>query len=130
MHHAKTGQAKRPAPSPYPPSLIAMRISGDLAGYTYYQTRRGQTVGYPAAPPKEPPTPSQLAQRQRFRDAAANWQALSQAHRDAWERMSLRCHLMATGYDCWIHFSLTGNERELAALARRGSEDLQQPPKV
>lgn len=126
------GQAPgtRLPPLPFPPSLLGLRVSGDIAGYTIYQTRRGQTIFYPASPPKEPATQNQLAQRARWRAAAQSWKAASQATRADYERISIAASLCATGYDLWVHMACLQRAAELASLIRITGITIPMPPPV
>lgn len=82
-----------PHPPPFSPSLIAMEISGDLDGYTYYVNKNRKVVCYPAAPALRPPTPRQQVERARFALAMRAWKLLpsseQQVYNQACDDMSL-----------------------------------------
>lgn len=102
-----------------PPSVIALYVSGDLAGFTMYTDRFMRHIAYPLAPPKEPPTALQLRQRARFTQAITAWHATTQANRDAYEQITLALSLAMTGHNLWIHVALTGDFPVLDTLQRQ-----------
>jgi hypothetical protein len=112
-----------------PPSLIALRISGDLDGLTYYTTKRGRTVAYPAAPARKPPSPAQTVCRDRWSKAAQDWHALTVDERATYERASLALSLCMTGYNLWIHLCLRGSQPEWQALCLSSGEKLKPFPR-
>ncbi len=122
--------AGRPAPLPFPGALLGFRVSGDMAGLTYFQTRRRKLVAYPATSPKEPPTPAQQIQRARFRQAVAAWVAAPITTKRAYESVSLAASLCATGHDLWVHLSFTQNASEILDLEHRTGIPLPMPPAV
>jgi hypothetical protein len=100
-------------------------ISGDIGGLTFYTRRNGEIVSYPSSPPESPPTPAQLAQRQRFADVATAWHALTQAKRDAWNRTQHKAYLGITGYNLFTWYMLTPDSADrLATIAKQAGETI------
>lgn len=103
-----------------PPFILGLRVSGDLAGFTYYTNRRGRTVAYLAAPPLRPPTPAQLVWRGRWRTAMANWRSLPPSARTAYRAVCDYYGLCMLGHNLWLHLCL-GTRTELWFSLQRGS---------
>jgi len=110
-----------------PFSLYGFLISGDLADLTTYKSRRGKIVTFAKTWPKKPATPAQEAQRQRFRDAAQAWQALTPAARAQWELATLRASLCLNGYDLFVHWHTTQDELAIRTLERQTHTQLLPP---
>jgi hypothetical protein len=115
---------------PFDPALLGFRLSGDLGGVTLYQTKKGKTVAYPAAPPKSPPSNAQLAHRLRFGTAARNWKFATEATRLDYESCSLRLSLPATGHNMWIFLSFTQDRGALQTFNHQSGLNLPMPPPV
>jgi hypothetical protein len=84
------------------PSVLALRISGDMGGLTYYTSKRGRTVAFPAAPPTKPASVLQLKCRQRFAWAVQAWTLLSASEKASYEACSLALKMCMTGHDIWV----------------------------
>jgi hypothetical protein len=108
-------------------ALWGWRPQGDLAGYTFYTTRRGATIFYPQAPPKDPPSAIQKIYRDRIRAAAKTWQALPPAQRVAYERATKKLALRITGYNLWCYVSLTRDTAALTTIATQSGLSLTPP---
>ncbi len=89
-----------------PASLLGLVVSGDIDGLTIYSDRHNRKICYPKAPPKEPPTVSQVGHRNRFRLAQAQYMELSLADRADWEDLSCRASLSLTGQNLLIHVAM------------------------
>ena len=88
-----------------PPSLfpfLGLSLTGDLGGVTTYTTRRGTIVWFDKAPPLEPPSPGQKVMRNRWRQAAAAWRALTDEEKISWERITCKVGLRITGYNFFV----------------------------
>lgn len=113
-----------------PASALGLIVSGDIDGITIYTDRHGRKVAYPKAPPKEPPTEAQVALRNRFKAAQAQYMALSPADRQAWEQLSLRSHLCMTGQNLLIHVAMKDSFALLNTLMRQTGVDVDPPTLV
>jgi hypothetical protein len=113
-----------------PFSYFGLSVSGDFGPFTIYQNKNRKTVSYPRSPPKVPKTPAQAIERDRFRCAIATWRSLPQSTRDAWETMTKKASLCATGLNAWIHFSYCQNVAELSTLRTLTRIYLPMPPQV
>jgi len=89
-----------------PPSILALRISGDCGGITYYTDRFGRTISFPAAPPKKPASPKQIACRLRFRWSVQAWNELTPLEKKFYEDCTQRLSLCLTGCSLWISLCL------------------------
>lgn len=83
---------------------IALNIQGDIGPLTLYTSSRGKIVGFLRAPPLNPPTATQEAIRDIFRNAATQWRALTSPQRADWRTVAQRCNLGITGYNLWTWF--------------------------
>lgn len=89
-----------------PASAIGLIVSGDVDGLTIYTDRRGRKVAYPKSPPKEPPTAMQTTLRSRFKEAQAEYMALTPAEKAAYELLTKATNLCMTGQNLWIHVAM------------------------
>lgn len=89
-----------------PWNLMGIAVAGDVAGLTVYTDRFMKKVAYPFAPPKEPPSPLQVAQREKFRVAQLAWRNLTPEQKQSLE---LACHKTAiplTGQNLYMSAQL------------------------
>jgi hypothetical protein len=104
---------------------IALEMSGDVGPFTTYTNKHGRIVYYPRSPPTAPPTTLQLNQRQKFRDVATNWKNLTQAKRDAWNRVQYSAHLSITGYNLFTWWTLDPTAGDaIKTIARQTGENI------
>ena len=94
-------------------ALLGFNCTGDVGPYTFYRSKRGQLVWFPRAPALNPPSQIQLAIRQRFKQAGADWRTLNQSDRAAWLHTSKCCGLAITGYNLWVYWRTI---RDLACI--------------
>lgn len=113
-----------------PASMLGLIASGDVDGLSIYTDRHGRKIAYPKAPPEKPPSPLQVYQRTRFKDAMSNWRNATQSTRTNYETVSLRANLAMTGLNLWLHFSLKGRPAALATLSLQTGITLTMPPSV
>ncbi len=108
---------RRLGPSWY--RFLGWNTQGDLGPYTLYTDRRQSLVIFLKAPPRTPPSWRQKAQRNRFRQAASLWNALSPDRRKAWQLATDRAHLALTGYDLFIYFTLKNDRPAIQTIERQ-----------
>jgi len=111
-------------------SLMGLDLSGDLDGWTIYQTRRGRLVAYPASPAMKPPTPSQKQQRARFKFAQLQWRSLTTANKKAWEQITNSLSLVMTGQNLFISLQLVDRSSMWPTVVRRTKTTLTYPALV
>jgi len=80
-------------------NLLGWGTTGDIGPYTAYYSERGRTVVFPRAPPLNPPTPAQEAQRDYFRNVAQWWRDCPPEYRATVQLMATRCGLRITGFN-------------------------------
>lgn len=102
-----------------PAQVMGLIVSGDVAGYTIYTDMRGRKVAFPVAPPKEPPSPPQIAHRERFRQAVAAYLALSAEQRATLELCVQRASLALTGLNLYIAIALKNQTGLVETLERQ-----------
>lgn len=113
-----------------PWNLIGLSVSGDFGDTTIYTNRRGKKVTFPRSPPTKPPSPLQQHQRARFRQAQANWAALTPQQQRDWELVTMKASLCLTGQNLAIHYALLPEDDFLVTLERQTGIALTRPPKV
>ncbi|KKM79862.1 hypothetical protein LCGC14_1345700 [marine sediment metagenome] len=113
-----------------PASMLGLIVSGDIDGLSIYTDRHGRKIAYPKSPPTKPPSPLQVFQRTRFKNAMSNWRNATQNTRRNYENVSLLTSLAMTGLNLWLHFSLKGRPAALSTLSRQAGITLTMPPSV
>ena len=86
-----------------PWQIIGLQVSGDFADLTIYTDRWGRKVPFLKSPPKEPPSPKQVAQRAAFKSAQQSYMALTAAQKETLELACQRTSIPLTGQNLWIH---------------------------
>lgn len=107
-----------------PWNLIGMAISGDVAGLTIYTDRFNRKIAFDKAPPKKPPTPAQVIQRERFKLAMADWSALTDQQKLALEQAVLRTSIVMTGGNLYVSTALTGDFHAYATVSAQSGVTL------
>lgn len=86
----------------FPPSLLGLRVSGDVAGCTVYTDRYGRNIWYKAAVPQKAPSPAQTIQRSRLSQAMSFWSALTRSERDDYRAACDLLSLCMLGHNLYI----------------------------
>jgi hypothetical protein len=107
---------------------IALNIQGDVGPLTLYTSARGKLVGFLRAPPLNPPTPTQEAIRDIFRDAATAWRALTRAQRADWKRLANRANLGITGYNLFTWYTRHRDYPSIHVLELKTGIEVALPP--
>lgn len=113
-----------------PWNLIAARLSGDIGGVTIYTDRFNRKVVYPIAAPDKPPSPKQIARRNRFRIAQASWTALSSDQKNRLEQICSITGIPLTGQNLYISAALNGTNDQAQAVARQAGIPIDPIPHV
>jgi len=106
---------------------IGFNIQGDIGPLTLYTSARGKLVGFLRAPPLNPPSPTQEAIREYFRQCAAEWRSLSTDQRNQWLQAARRARISIGGYNLYTWFWRTRNEDQLATIERQSGITLDRP---
>lgn len=106
-------------PLGFPPSLLGLRVSGDVAGLTVYTDRRGINVWYKAVVPQKPPTAAQVVQRARFAQAMDLWSTLTLEERHAYRMACDRLSLCMLGHNLWIIVCMLPDDQLWETLCRQ-----------
>jgi hypothetical protein len=109
---------------PLIPAMIGLTVQGDLGGWTFYTSKRGQIVFYPQAPPLNPASYDQAHYRNRFRASAQQWRQLSLASKRAWTTVAHHASLTITGYNLWTAWYMTNDTNMIRTLERQTHIDL------
>jgi len=99
--------------------MLGFRPTGDIGPYTFYTSQRNAIVFFPKAPPLNPPSYLQTVQRNRFRLAAKQWQALPELERENWERVAKTAKLTITGYNLFVWHLLRHGQTTVQAFSDR-----------
>jgi hypothetical protein len=100
-------------------SWCGIDLAGDIGPLTVYTNRNRKLVAFPRSPPKEPPTPSQVRQRNRLSLAVQRWHLLPQATRDAWTGLATAIAIVMSGYNLYIGLSLNPDDDALATACNK-----------
>lgn len=99
--------------------FLGWNTQGDLGPYTFYTSKRKGLIFYAKAPPTSPPSPLQLLQRDRWRNAAEAWTAAAAATREVWNLASARARLRIGGCNLWMFHRLTGDDAAIRTIERQ-----------
>lgn len=113
-----------------PLSILGLIVSGDIGGITIYSDRHNRKVGYPKAPPKEPPTDNQVYYRTRFQTSQANYMALTPPQKAAYELLTKAASLCMNGQNLYIHVSMKHAFGLLDTLQQQHGITVVAPPPV
>ncbi|MDD3530471.1 MAG: hypothetical protein PHS77_11395 [Gallionellaceae bacterium] len=100
-------------------SCFGFVIWGDLDSLTIYRDKHGNIVSFAKTYPDKPPSQEQLAVRQRLRDTAAAWHSLTPERRRQWELATRRAPLCMHGYNLFVHWHQTGDDRTIRTIQRQ-----------
>lgn len=113
-----------------PWNLVAQKLSGDIGGATIYTDRYGRPTVFPKAPPEKPPSSRQVARRNRFRLAQAEWKAQTDEVKADLEEICRRLSLPLTGQNLWISVALRGDFESYETLQRQSGITVPRPTRV
>ncbi|MBA7545125.1 hypothetical protein ES705_37488 [subsurface metagenome] len=82
--------------------LLSLGARGTIADTLTFQKRGRGTIAREKPIPKDPKSPAQLAQRQRYKEAVAVWNALTLEEKEAWRGV---CPGL-TAYQCFMRSEL------------------------
>lgn len=97
---------------------MGFNVQGDLGGWTFYTTQRGEVVFFPKSPPLNPPTAKQMVQRCKFAQAGKLWKCKTEEAREQWRLAVRRANLRLTGYNLWTYWITTSDEPALRTIER------------
>lgn len=118
---------QHPHPKPLPTRLIPLLGLvqwGDLGHVTIYRTQKGKPVFFPKTYPDKPPSPAQIAHRQKMIDAANAWQQLSLAQRNIYNRAIRKLSLAITPFGLYFTLSLPQNAQLKRTIEFQAKETL------
>lgn len=98
--------------------FLGFRATGDLGPFTFYTTKKGNTVFFPKAPPTTPPSYQQIQQRSKFRTISQFWQHHSAQKKAAWELATIKLRLRLTGFDLFTWYHTVGDRQTIATIER------------
>jgi len=105
-------------------ALLGWGLTGDFGGLTAYTTEAGKVVMFPRAPPLNPPSDAQQAQRDKLTEAANEWAKLDLPSQQKWQQAARRASLRITGYNLWAYWWLTKDTATVATVAHQSGRDL------
>lgn len=103
---------------------MGFNISGDFGPWTFYKSRRGKLVFYPAMPALNPPSPAQIIQQNKFRSAATTWRTLGPEKRNAWARAVKNLSMTITAFSLWTYYICTADQESIETIQRQSGEHL------
>jgi len=111
-----------------PWNLIGIEVSGDIGDLTIYTDRFQKKVAFPKAPPKEPPSARQIAQRLKFKNAQAAWMALTFREQVNLEKATQSLSAPLTGQNLWISAFIRNDNSDLITFESQSGFDLPRVP--
>lgn len=108
-------------------SFLGWIVWGDLGELTIYRNRKGKMVAFKKTWPKEPASPDQKTQRDKFRAAATAWNALTPAQQNQWNLATRRAPLTMGGYALFVHWTLIQDAEAIQTLERQTNTTLLPP---
>lgn len=104
--------------------FLGLTVTGDVAGFTCYTTRRRQIVVYPQAPPLTPPTPDQSTMRDKMRNTALIWNNKPASFRSLWNEAARRAKLPMGGFALLFTWYTTRDHAAFATIEAQSSTQL------
>ncbi len=104
--------------------VLGWNIQGDLGPWTFYTSQRKGLVWFLKAPPKTPPTVSQVHQRNKFRIAAVCWNKLTPQQREDWRIACLQANLAISGYNFFVFYLTNGTDAHVQTIERQSHRTL------
>jgi len=104
--------------------LFGFVLSGDFASFTFYTNKNRKLVFFIKAPPLEPPSTRQIKQRNRWRNGAIGWKALTTTSRQNWNDAARKAYTQLTGYNLFMHWTTKGDRQAIATVERQGGINL------
>lgn len=108
--------------------LLGWKITGDFGPFTFYTSRRGKPVWFPKAPPLNPASTDQLAQRAKYSAAGAAWQTQTAWQKAQWELAAQKAYCKCTGYNLFVHYIATDTTAYIDTISRQSGIILPPPP--
>jgi len=105
-------------------TLLGFKVQGDLGPITCYTSKRNKVVWYLKAPPKEPPSEHQIANRLAFANYANCWNEINADQKKIWNTIAERAHLRISGFNLFMYFYLTGDEQAIRTCCHHAGKSL------
>jgi len=96
---------------------IGLHVAGDLGPFTTWTTQRGKQAWMLKSPPKQIPSPGQVAQRAIFRAAVTSWWTLTAVDHSNYETAVVKLSIPFTGYNMFLSGHMRGNWKDVDQMA-------------
>lgn len=96
--------------------FLGLGATGDLGPWTFYTSRTQGIVWFEKSPPREPPSPMQVHQRNKFRLAGHTWRALTPEMRARWNSTQYLAGLRITGYNLFTFWIVKGDRATIQTI--------------
>lgn len=103
---------------------LGFAIQGDLGPLTTYTNRRGNLVYFDKAPPLNPPSQLQEIIKNRFKQTATAWRALTEQKRKDWQTAADKSYANVTGYNLFTYWTLTMRKTDIQTIERQSGIQL------
>jgi hypothetical protein len=100
---------------------LGLRVSGDVADFTFYTNRRGKVVFFLFAPPNTPPSAAQTSKRNAMARIAGNWRLIPGPQRANWRRACLKLHLEVVGFGLFFHLAVKKDLATIRTIERQSN---------
>lgn len=107
--------------------LAGLSLYGDIADLTTWlnlHVRPRRLVAFAKAPPKTPPSPAQVSQRNRWRAALAAWRALPPKDRSLWNQATRLARCRCSGLNLFIAWQSRQPIAEIRTIERQSGIQL------
>lgn len=102
--------------------ILGLQVQGDLGPitmYTQYKAGRRSIVAFPKIWLSDPTTLKQLNHRNRLRNAATAWRALTPATRLNWKLAARKLSLRTNGYATWVTWHMMRDRDFITTIERQ-----------
>jgi len=108
--------------------IAGFSITGDFGPYTWYTRANGAKVAFPRnyLDGKEA-TPARVAQRDKWRAAATDWNRLTSAERARWANAVRKLSLPITGYNLWVYWHVQKDDATVHTIENQSGFQLLPP---
>lgn len=100
---------------------MGLNVQGDFADLTIYTNKRFKKVFYKKDEPRKPRCPAQLKVIARFKNAQAQWQALSASEKRNLELATQRLSMCLTGQNLFLSAALTNRVEHYHTVERQAN---------
>ncbi|HWN10119.1 MAG TPA: hypothetical protein VNO50_12785 [Pyrinomonadaceae bacterium] len=100
--------------------MLGFSAQGDFGWSSWYTRKNGSKVCFPKyVLDGKRKTPARVAQRDKWRAAAAEWRLLTQQRKKDWQAAARKLSLPATGYNIFLWYQISNNTAVIQTIERQ-----------